>query len=50
MIAVNMERKVLGVFALMFAGLLATAALAYITTHRLVNTAEIGRASCRERV
>jgi len=39
MIAVNMERKVLGVFALMFAGLLATAVLAYITTHRLVNTA-----------
>src|SRR5487761_765715 len=39
MIAVSMERKVLGVFVLMFAGLLATAALAYITTRRLMNTA-----------
>ena len=39
MIAVSMERKVLGVFVLMFAGLLATTALAYITTRRLMNTA-----------
>ncbi len=39
MIAVSMERKVLGVFVLMFAGLLATTVLAFITTRRLMNTA-----------
>lgn len=39
MTAISMERKVLGVFLLMFAGLLATTVLAFITTRRLMNTA-----------
>ncbi len=39
MAAISMERKVLGVFVLMFAGLLATTVLAFITTRRLMNTA-----------
>ena len=39
MAAISMERKLLGVFVLMFAGLLTTTALAFVTTRRLMNTA-----------